>query len=605
MGKDYRCSDIANMYDMQTIYELFDQIKKIHKAHSSHKGCVLSEIIRETSLAVDKVIPFECFAFALVDEGSSDIHIEKCFPVEKQVDMEHELDSFVLHRSLHYFSHSMEAFVFENSAKGHRLVVQPLGNGRRVKGLFLGVVSLGCQIPDFSLSILRNLMFHFSGALEGYEISRLITSTERIAHKKAMEIADSDSSALYDPLTQTPNRNLLFEKFDDCIRQYRRRDRDEGYIGFLLIDLDDFKWINDTYGHLVGDRFLYQVASRIWSSLRDSDVVARFGGDEFAVLLPFVNSEEDAVEVGRRVHEKLCGRPLWIDGYAVQAGASIGVCLYPEHGKRKDDIVEKADLAMYAAKKSGGGVLPFTPSHDDNRREREDVVNKVKNVLNEGDYRLVLSPIQSIEGACVYGYDVSIAWENLFVCDSLSRESIKHYVCGTRVMDIVVTQMIKRILVEQDQLNSNYFYMVNVPEIPGKAFVDNICSILNGRRFSENVVLAFDESVFLLDEKKLSLYFEKIKGVGANIAIDNFGDRFLPVGNLQRFDVRLARVSNKITSCKDSCHDWLRLLEKLDLYFGVRIVLQQVKGQDFSLFTGSDVGISYYQANSGSEGLKL
>jgi len=155
--------------------------------------------------------------------------------------------------------------------------------------------------------------------------------------------------AQYDNLTHLPNRAL----FDDRLKiALAAAQRNGARLALMFIDLDKFKPVNDTYGHGVGDLLLQEVAQRIQECLRESDTAARVGGDEFVVLLPAVDTEQDARVVGAKILDAL-NQPFLLAGHKLKIGGSIGVAIFPEHGAEERHLVKSADTAMYHAKKNG------------------------------------------------------------------------------------------------------------------------------------------------------------------------------------------------------------------------------------------------------------
>ena len=154
--------------------------------------------------------------------------------------------------------------------------------------------------------------------------------------------------ASHDPLTGLPNRSLLHERTADAIRH---ADRKQSSAALLLIDLDRFKQVNDTFGHHCGDQLLVQVARRMQKALRPGDTVARLGGDEFAVLLPHVGSTAEIAATATRLGAALQS-PFMLEGRNLAVEASVGAALYPEHGGDADELLQSADIAMYEAKTS-------------------------------------------------------------------------------------------------------------------------------------------------------------------------------------------------------------------------------------------------------------
>ncbi|MCU1729921.1 diguanylate cyclase [Pseudomonas sp. 7P_10.2_Bac1] len=153
--------------------------------------------------------------------------------------------------------------------------------------------------------------------------------------------------AQHDALTRLPNREFLYERLNSALARAKREQQN---LAVLFVDLDGFKLINDSYGHGVGDQLLQQVATRLKACVRESDTVARMSGDEFVLVLENLNLAEDGVIVAEKVRFEL-SRPILIDGHMLNILCSIGIALYPEHGENAQQLLLKADTAMYSMKK--------------------------------------------------------------------------------------------------------------------------------------------------------------------------------------------------------------------------------------------------------------
>lgn len=165
--------------------------------------------------------------------------------------------------------------------------------------------------------------------------------------------------ARYDPLTKLPNRRTFLDIAESMLRLAQRNHR---CLALLFVDLDKFKIVNDTLGHGMGDLLLQAVAARMADVVRGSDVIGRYGGDEFLVVLPNIENTGDAELVARKINVAL-GRPFDLPGHTVSVSSSIGVAIFPEHGAGIDRLINHADQAMYEAKKAGSGSYRvFTPT---------------------------------------------------------------------------------------------------------------------------------------------------------------------------------------------------------------------------------------------------
>jgi len=179
-----------------------------------------------------------------------------------------------------------------------------------------------------------------------YRLNRRLTQSLDSLHEANVKLV---RQAHYDALTDIPNRIL----FSACLDQsLRLANRNQTKLGLLLIDLDDFKSINNNHGHSIGDLVLQEVARRIHRSIRDSDTVGRIGGDEFFVLLAVVDGVEAAANVAEKIRTALA-EPFQVDGLNLLISSSIGVALYPKHGTDEVTLAKHADIAMYQAKENG------------------------------------------------------------------------------------------------------------------------------------------------------------------------------------------------------------------------------------------------------------
>jgi diguanylate cyclase (GGDEF)-like protein len=165
--------------------------------------------------------------------------------------------------------------------------------------------------------------------------------------------AENEYHAHHDVLTKLPNRTLFSDRLSNTLAACKRN---KTSLAILFIDLDNLKTINDLYGHTSGDAVLTEVSDRMRACLRDSDTVARIGGDEFVVLLPGVGKEQTAVMLAEKIRAALI-LPIEVDGTTISTSASIGVAIYPDHGLNDTDLMNNADIAMYEAKSSGRNAI--------------------------------------------------------------------------------------------------------------------------------------------------------------------------------------------------------------------------------------------------------
>jgi diguanylate cyclase (GGDEF)-like protein/PAS domain S-box-containing protein len=213
--------------------------------------------------------------------------------------------------------------------------------------------------------------------------------------------------ALHDELTGLPNRTLLQERLSQQILTARR---EHTPLTLLLVDLDRFKEINDTFGHHYGDLLLQQIGPRLRGVLRDSDTVARLGGDEFGILLPTTDTES-AITVAQHLLRKL-EAPFELDGQPVEIGASIGVASYPAHGSDTATLLRQADVAMYVAKRGEGGVVVYTAEHDHYSAERLALGGELRRAIDSSELLLYFQPKLDLRNGTLVGVEALVRWQH-------------------------------------------------------------------------------------------------------------------------------------------------------------------------------------------------
>ena len=214
--------------------------------------------------------------------------------------------------------------------------------------------------------------------------------------------------AFHDPLTDLPNRNLLFDRLLDAIR----RDDGKGHpMALLLMDLDRFKEVNNTLGHDCGDRLLQEVGRRLKAALFERDMVARLGGDEFAVWLPKIADSKHIEWIIQKILESLTP-PFMLENIPIAVEASIGVALYPDHGSDAETLFRRADVAMYQAKKSGIGHAVYSRDQDQYNPVRLALMGELRHAIEHDEMLLYYQPTIRLKDRMVAGVEALVRWKH-------------------------------------------------------------------------------------------------------------------------------------------------------------------------------------------------
>ena len=288
----------------------------------------LITMFRDIHRIIGKLVPASYFAFALPDGQTG----EPAFPYQMGLSgnalPEH---AAALHQLYSEIFRSRQPVIQPGSGGRESWIALPLPSPKGIAGALILKSHPGTQYGEQDLELLQFVSTQVTTAIER---RRLNDELQRAAR--------------YDELTGLPNRRL----FHDRIRSALARTRRHGErVALLYVDIDDFKQVNDSLGHAAGDQLLQEIALRLQQSVREADTVARLGGDEFVVLLEEIRQDDDALTVADKIFSAI-SHPVPIDGHLLCTQASIGLALYPDHGKSVDELLRHADMKMYQTKKA-------------------------------------------------------------------------------------------------------------------------------------------------------------------------------------------------------------------------------------------------------------
>ena len=380
------------------------------------------------------------------------------------------------------------------------------------------------------------------------EIRRLTQAFEDMAKKIFDYMEELRKIAYYDPLTELPNRALLKDRIESAISFSKRNDTK---VAVLFIDLDYFKTVNDTLGHEVGDKILVQVANRLRGVFRETDTIARFGGDEFVAVIPNVKDVKDVMRVAERVL-KIFNTPFDADGEDVYLSASIGIAMYPENGKDPTELIKNADIAMYKAKSEGKNNFAFF-SEDLNRKAAEILVMKSKlhRALSNEEFLIHYQPIYSIEEGKVVGFEALLRW----------RDPEEGLVPPYKFIGLLeelglIKEVGEWVLEKSFSVSKRWselygiYVSVNVSprQFSDRDFVRKVLSTANRVGVDgENIVLEITEGSLIENPDESVNILKKLKAKKFRIAIDDFGTGYSSLAYLKKLPIDIIKVDMTFT----------------------------------------------------------
>lgn len=360
--------------------------------------------------------------------------------------------------------------------------------------------------------------------------------------------------AFHDSLTNLPNRALFMEHLNMAVKRSKRRD--DYHFAILYLDIDRFKLVNDSLGHTVGDHLLRAFGNRIKDCLRDIDTLARFGGDEFVILLEDIESKEFASIVAERI-QKALKKPFSLNGKEVFAPASLGVVLNTGNYAQAEDIIRDADAAMYHAKEKGMAQYKVFDSKLHQKAQhllqRETDLRKA---IHNQEFITNYQPIVSLETASVVGFEALIRWNHpqlgLIYPDSFISiaEETGLIIPITR---LVAHQACSDLKKWQDQLGDIQKLFMNI-NISSKHFLmpsllDDLRDILTKIGLPpDQLKLEITETALMEDADEAIRLVHRLKDYGLHLVIDDFGTGYSSLSYLQRLPIDTLKVDRSFVS---------------------------------------------------------
>ncbi len=372
------------------------------------------------------------------------------------------------------------------------------------------------------VSVNARAMRDVDGEIVAYE-----GTVEDVTARKELE-EQLEHQAFHDALTGLPNRPLFLDRLRQALARAERR---ENSVAVLFMDLDGFKRINDSLGHEVGDRLLVAVAGRLGAGVRLADTVARFGGDEFVILLEDIASAGEAIRAAERIAEELRA-PFVLAGEEVTVTTSVGIALNATGRDRPEDLLRDADSAMYEAKKKGKARYEvFDPSMNERAVARLRLENDLRRALERDEFAVHYQPEVSLESGEVIGAEALVRWKHParglvypeeFV--PLAEETGLIVPIGWRVLREACRQARRW----QDQRASASLPKMSVNlsarQLTHPGLVEDVAGVLRASRLeARDLILEVTESGLMGDVETSVAILRRLKDLGVRIAVDDFG----------------------------------------------------------------------------------
>jgi diguanylate cyclase (GGDEF)-like protein len=369
-------------------------------------------------------------------------------------------------------------------------------------------------------------------------------------------------SAYYDSLTGLPNRKRFFDHMAAALRAADERGH---HLAVLLLDLDQFKLVNDTNGHAAGDDLLRNVATQLLRSIRGSDVVARIasedqspeigrlGGDEFAVVLPRISSAQDAGDVAARVLQALEERSGDCDDDSASTSASIGIAIFPDDGRDAEALLKHADVALYHAKERGGNQYQYSHARLARIAERRAAIARaLRQEIGTEQLHLVYQPRIRLSDGEVSGLEALLRWSN----PQLGNVSPSEFIPIAEKTGLI--RPLGRWVIDRACRQVRDWRSAGLPVPPvsinvssmqlgSPGFLDEFTDSLRRHELSpDDVEIEITEHTLLENDENTFVAIRDLRAIGVPIALDDFGTGYSALACLNRFDIDVLKIDGSL-----------------------------------------------------------
>lgn len=396
--------------------------------------------------------------------------------------------------------------------------------GQRVAGAVSATTRVGYTIlrrdgtrlaAEVSTSDLRSV----GRSIEGFLLV-IHDVTERKAFEETLR-----HQALHDPLTGLPNRSLLRDRLQQAILA---ADAEKTHLALLFSDVDGFKEINDTFGHHVGDALLEKLATRLTGAVRDIDTVARLGGDEFAILLPGVQAAE-AIRLADRLRIA-ASRPYDAAGHQIDVDLSVGIAMYPKHGRDPSILMRRADMAMYASKRSGSGrgCTMFHSDQEVSKPSRLSLIRALRQAIESDQLVLHYQPQADLRTGTVVGVEALVRWprgeRGLIPPAEFIPLAEETGLIGPLTLSVLRQALLQSRSWHDSGIEVRVAVNLSPSTLQDTAMLKALTRLIHSSHTPPSCLeIEITESALLVDPTSAREFLGHLHGMGVRIAIDDFG----------------------------------------------------------------------------------
>lgn len=364
--------------------------------------------------------------------------------------------------------------------------------------------------------------------------------------------------ASHDSLTNLYNRREFEDLLDKSIANSSRT---QSTLALLLIDLDNFKITNDTFGHVHGDELLKQFSRRLVLLIRKGDLLSRVGGDEFTLISPNIDSPTGARQLAERILDEL-NSPYPINGKLITVTVSIGISIFPTDGRTTEDLLRKADLAMYKSKNSGKNTYQFyTDQLGSFQHRASEVETHLRKALQNDEFELHYQPKYNLINRKIVGAEILLRWNSQVLGSVSPTEFIPVAESTGLIIDLgnwVIRKALEQIIAWSEQYNKQLSYSINISpkQLANNQFLGSLEKALADYQYPAKLIeLEITENLLMSDSDEVRTVLNSISALGIKLSLDDFGKEYSSLSKLRTLPIDILKIDkafiSDITNAKD------------------------------------------------------
>ena len=416
-----------------------------------------------------------------------------------------------------------------------------------------------------------------AGAMVVDQTSELRAQTTALEHEALY-------GTTHDALTDLPNRVLLRDRVVQAIMTAQR---EKTRLGLLLMDLNEFKEVNNTLGHYNGDRLLKQVATRLQNVVREPNTVARLGGDEFAILLLKIAGPESATDVAHKVLRAL-EAPFTIEGLTIGVQASIGITLFPDHGSDVDALQQRADVAMYIAKRDKSGIVVYSPKLDQHSPQRLTLMGELRQAISNNALVLHYQPKVDVKTGHITEVEALVRWQHP-QHELMKPEDFVPLAERTGLIKPLTRWALNEALRQCAEWNLHGLDLGVCVNLSAHVLSDpELADTVTGLLASHNVapqrlILEITESMMMADPPRALQMLSHLASIGVRLSIDDFGTGYSSLSYMSKLPVAELKIDKSfVIDMLNNENNAMIVRATIDLghNLGLRVVAEGVETEE-------------------------